>query len=225
MVHVFILSISEGWGDDPRGYVLPNRDMGDPGGILGYSVFVRRPWFLERCSPWRWIFSCISFCEDFLKPRHLGKISLFPENLKSHIIFIIVIIIKFHGSTRTIAFLHIRPQQPLEGIYIVIHFPGGSEDKESTCKVGDSGSILGLGRSPEEGNGNPLQYSCLEDPLRQRSLVGYSPYSLTELDTIEWLRQTHCNSLLFFLVALQVLWNLGSLTRDQTLAPNESPES
>ena len=42
-VHVFILSISEGWGDDPWGYVLPNRDVGDPGGILGYSVFVRRP--------------------------------------------------------------------------------------------------------------------------------------------------------------------------------------
>lgn len=79
MVHVFILSISEDW-DDPWGYMLPNRDVGDPGGILGYSLFVRRPWFfLERCSPWRWIFSCISFCEDFLKPRHLGD---FPFSRK-----------------------------------------------------------------------------------------------------------------------------------------------
>ena len=41
-------------------------------------------------------------------------------------------------------------------------FPGGSDWKESACNVGDPGSIPGLGRSPEEGNGNPLQYSCLE---------------------------------------------------------------
>ena len=39
----------------------------------------------------------------------------------------------------------------------------------------DSGSILGLGRSPGEGHGNPLQYSCLENPHRQRSLMGYGP--------------------------------------------------
>ena len=39
----------------------------------------------------------------------------------------------------------------------------GSECKESACNVGDSGSIPGLGRSPGEGNGNPLQYSCLEN--------------------------------------------------------------
>ena len=44
-------------------------------------------------------------------------------------------------------------------------FPGGSVWKESACNVGDPGSIPGLGRSPEEGNGNPLQYSCLENPM------------------------------------------------------------
>ena len=43
-------------------------------------------------------------------------------------------------------------------------FPGGSDDKASACNVGDPGSIPGLGRSPGEGNGNPLQYSCLENP-------------------------------------------------------------
>ena len=42
-------------------------------------------------------------------------------------------------------------------------FPGGSDDKEPTCSAGDSGLIPGLGRSPREGNGNPLQYSCLEN--------------------------------------------------------------
>ena len=42
-------------------------------------------------------------------------------------------------------------------------FPGGSASKESICNVGDLGSILGLGRSPREGNGYPLQYSGLEN--------------------------------------------------------------
>ena len=42
-------------------------------------------------------------------------------------------------------------------------FPGGSDDKESSCNAGDPSSIPGLGRSPGEGNGNPLQYSCLRN--------------------------------------------------------------
>ena len=44
-------------------------------------------------------------------------------------------------------------------------FPGGSDGEESTCNAGDLGSIPGLGRSPGGGNGNPLQYSCLENPM------------------------------------------------------------
>ena len=44
-------------------------------------------------------------------------------------------------------------------------FPGGSEDKAFVCNAGDPGSTPGLGRSPGEGNGNPLQYSCLENPM------------------------------------------------------------
>ena len=44
-------------------------------------------------------------------------------------------------------------------------FPGGSEGKASACDVEDPGSIPGSGRSPGEGNGNPLQYSCLENPM------------------------------------------------------------
>ena len=43
-------------------------------------------------------------------------------------------------------------------------FPGGSDSKVSACNAGDPGSIPGSGRSPEEGNGYPLQYSCLENP-------------------------------------------------------------
>ena len=55
-------------------------------------------------------------------------------------------------------------------------FPGGSDGKESAYNVGDLGSIPVLGRSPGEGNGNPLQYYCL---------VGYSPWGHKELDMTE----------------------------------------
>ena len=48
---------------------------------------------------------------------------------------------------------------------ITLGFLGGSEDKASACNAGDPGSIPGLGRSPGEGNDNPLQYSCLENPM------------------------------------------------------------
>ena len=50
-------------------------------------------------------------------------------------------------------------------LYLLQGFPGGSVGKESSCNVGDMGLIPGFGRSPGEGNGNPLYYSCLEDSM------------------------------------------------------------
>ena len=50
--------------------------------------------------------------------------------------------------------------------------PGGSDGKESACNAGDLGSIPGLGRSPGEGNGNPLQCSCLENPMDRGAWQG-----------------------------------------------------
>ena len=55
---------------------------------------------------------------------------------------------------------------------LVKNLPAKARDRR------DIGLIPGLGRSPGEGNGNPLQYSCLENPYGQRSLVGYSPMGL-----------------------------------------------
>ena len=58
-------------------------------------------------------------------------------------------------------------------------FPGSSDGKESACDAGDLGSILGLGRSPGEGNGDPLQPIPIFLPREfhgQRSLAGYSPW-------------------------------------------------
>ena len=72
-------------------------------------------------------------------------------------------------------------------VWQLLGCPGGSDSKESTCSAGGPGSIPGLRRSPGEGNGNPLQYSCLENPHSQRSLASYSPRGHQELNTTEQL--------------------------------------
>ena len=60
----------------------------------------------------------------------------------------------------------------------------------------DAGSFPVLGRSPGEGNGNPLQNSCLGNPKDRRSLVGYSPWGCKELDMTEYIH-THTFSYMF----------------------------
>ena len=59
-------------------------------------------------------------------------------------------------------------------------FSCGSDGKESACTVGDLGSIPGLGRFPGEGNGNPLQYSCLENPRTEEPGRGRKEWDTTE---------------------------------------------
>ena len=66
-------------------------------------------------------------------------------------------------------------------------FPGDSDGKASVCNAGDPGSIPRLGRSPGEGNGSPLQHSCLEKSHGRWSLVGYLPQGRKESDTPEGL--------------------------------------
>ena len=51
------------------------------------------------------------------------------------------------------------------GYPVFLGFPGGSDGEEFTCNSGDLSSVPGLGRSPGEGNGNPFQYSYLENPM------------------------------------------------------------
>ena len=64
--------------------------------------------------------------------------------------------------------------KPLDDLW---GFQDGSVVKNPSANEGDVGSILGLGRSPGKGNGNPLQYCCLENPMDgERNLEGYSPW-------------------------------------------------
>ena len=75
-------------------------------------------------------------------------------------------------------------------------FPGSSDGKESAYNAGDPGSIPGLGRSPGEGNGNPLQCSCLENPVDWGACLqstDYSPWGRKESDTTERLNWTELN--------------------------------
>ena len=88
-------------------------------------------------------------------------------------------------------------------------FPGSSDGKESVCSAGDPGSIPGSGRYPGEGNGNPLQYPCLEKSHGQRSLVGCNPWGRKESSMIEQLTQTQ-STFHFF-------WNMTQLTPPQKL--------
>ena len=70
----------------------------------------------------------------------------------------------------------------------LVGFPGGAVVKnppDSSGDIGDTGSITGSARSPRGGNGNPLQYSCLENPMDQRSLAGCSPWDRRESKTTE----------------------------------------
>ena len=62
--------------------------------------------------------------------------------------------------------LELTPKKKKDNVlFIIIGFPHGSDDRQSACNAGNPGSIPALGRSPGEGNGYPLQYSCLENPM------------------------------------------------------------
>ena len=66
--------------------------------------------------------------------------------------------------------------------HIVRGFPGGPDSKESACNIRDAGSISELGRSPGEGNGNPLQYPCLENPM-VRGVWQTTVHGVTKIET------------------------------------------
>ena len=92
-------------------------------------------------------------------------------------------------------------------------FPGGSGGKESACKAGDPGSIPGLGRSSGEGNGNPFQYSCLENSM-DRGAWRATVHEVAESDISEW---THINIKLLFIQIFRNTVSLGEV--NDTISP------
>ena len=86
----------------------------------------------------------------------------------------------------------------------LLYFPGGSDSKASVYNAGELGSIPGSGRFSGEGNGNPLQYSCLENPMDGGA---WCPWGLKKLDTTERL---HFLSLSTLLSIWCVAWSLGA---------------
>ena len=81
----------------------------------------------------------------------------------------------FNSWVGKIPWRKFRPPIP-----VFLGFPGGSTGKESACIRGDLSLIPRLERSPGGGHGNSPRYSCLDNPHRKRSLVGYNPWALKE---------------------------------------------
>ena len=84
-------------------------------------------------------------------------------------------------------------------------FPHGSVIKNLPANAGDEDLIPGLGRSPGKGNGNPLQYSCLENSMDEKSLVGYSPQGHKESDTTERLHFTYVSDAIYYRSILKIM--------------------
>ena len=84
-----------------------------------------------------------------------------------------------------------------------LDFSGGSDSKESACNAGALGSIPGLGRSPGEENGNPLQYSCLENP-KDRGAWQATVHGVTKTQTRLSDSHTHTHTHTFSVVILHI---------------------
>ena len=118
-----------------------------PSGILFISVYL----FFSSCRSLVNISFIFSIFASILFPRSCIILTVIILNFFSR---------KLPISTSFSCFFGIL-SVPSSGTY----FPGGSNGKASAYSAGDSGSTPGSGRSPGEGNGNPLQYSCLENPM------------------------------------------------------------
>ena len=92
----------------------------------------------------------------------------------------------------------------MDDFLTLLCFPGGSEVKASACNIGEMGSISGLGKSPGEGNGNLLQYSCLENPM-ERGAWQATVQGSQKIDH-NYITTTTSTTLLFFSFKLFILF-------------------
>ena len=134
--------------------------------------------------PLSWLFECrvlsqlfhslFTFIKRLFISSSLSAISVVSSAYLRLLIFLLAILIPAGASSSpTFCMMYSAYKLNMQGDNIqpwrtpfpIWGFPGGSDGKASACNSGDLGSIPGLGRSPGEGNGNPLQYSCLENPM------------------------------------------------------------
>ena len=86
-------------------------------------------------------------------------------------------------------------------VWLTLYFPGGSDGKEFACNAGDLGSVSGSGRSPGEGNDNPLQYSSQENPM-DRGAWRATVHGVSK----GWLSNQHFHFFLHLFKSLQMAW-------------------
>ena len=98
------------------------------------------------------------------------------------------------ARSETVGGVHICQKESNSILLSMTGFPCGSVVKNPPANAGDVGLIPGSGRSSGEGNGYPLQYSCLKKSHGQRSLVGYSPGGHKESDSTEHTVHTHTHT-------------------------------
>ena len=113
-------------------------------------------------------------------------------------------------------------------------FPGGSDSKESSCNAGDLGSILGLRRFLEEGNGNPFQHSCLENPMGrgawqatvhgvEKSRTRLSDFHFHTVESFRVVNEAEVDFLFIFLIPLLFLISNGCWQFDLWFLPFLNP--
>ena len=121
--------------------------------------------------------------------HHLGNQLLKRGKYRSNPIFPLRSVVKVDKRTSVLVFLW-RKYDLNSSIIHKMGFPCSSVGKESACSTGDPGSILGLGRSPGEGNGNWLQYPCLEN-LMDTGACWAAVHGDAESGMTEWLTLTY----------------------------------
>ena len=132
-------------------------------------------WSSSVChlEPWKgflWVlficFSGHSFIRfSFLSSSLASLLCYFPPSIYSHSL---CLFLYFFPENSNCCFINLLCFTLTWGLFL-IHCTHNSVSKESACNSGDQGSILGLGRSPGEENGTPLQYSCLENFMNRRA--------------------------------------------------------
>ena len=139
------------------------------------SLSSAQPLYVESFLPG---FSCFYFRLLSPLPR-----SLLVYNIKAS--FLIPLSLPSQDESTIFSMLRENKEALFTKGHIQKGLPGGSDGKESACNAGDQGSIPGSGRSSEEGNGYPVQYSCLQSPM-DRGASWATVHGISQARILDW---------------------------------------